>query len=240
MSGSDALRVEAAKDGVATLVLNRPEKRNALSIDLREALTSTLEQWGDDEDVRVVVITGAPPAFCGGFDLDEFAQADLAQRIKETSSRYHRALWSFPKPTVAAVNGAAMAGGFDLATLCDLRIASADAVFGHPEVKLGAPPLFTPLRWLVGDGNARDLLLTGRRIDAAEALRIGLVSRVVDADRLLDDAAETARGIAEAPERTLRATKRYLTGSPGQDFEESFKVEHDDVFDDFLLGGLGS
>jgi enoyl-CoA hydratase len=107
-------------------------------------------------------------------------------------------------------------------------------------VKLGAPPLFTPLRWLVGDGNARDLLLTGRRIDAAEALRIGLVSRVVPGEELLDEAAEWARGIAEAPDRTLRATKRYLTTSPGVGFEESFAVEHDQVFDDFLLGGLGA
>jgi enoyl-CoA hydratase len=237
--GSDTLAIEVA-DGVVTVVLDRPEKRNALSIELREALTSALQGWRDSDDVRVVVITGAAPAFCGGFDLDEFAQPDLGPRIKESSSAYHRALWSFPKPTIAAVNGAAMAGGFDLMTLCDLRIASGEAVFGHPEVKLGAPPLFTPLRWLVGDGNARDLLLTGRRIDAAEALRMGLVSRVVAGDELLDEAAATARSIAEAPDRTLRATKRYLTESPGRNFEESFAVEHDQVFDDFLLGGLGS
>jgi enoyl-CoA hydratase len=225
-------------DGIAAMTLNRPEKRNALSIELREALTAALRQWEADEAVRVVVITGAPPVFCAGFDLDEFSQADLAQRIKRSSSEYHRALWSFPKPTIAAVNGAAVAGGLDLTTLCDLRIASGDASFGHPEVKLGAPPLFTPLRWLVGDGIARDLLLTGRRVDADEALRIGLVSRVVAPADLLAEATATARWIAEAPERTLRATKAYLTGSPGRGFDESFEVEHDDVFDDFLLGGL--
>ena len=225
-------------DGIATVTLDRPEKRNALSIELREQLTAQLAEWEADDAVRAVIVTGTPPVFCAGFDLDEFSQAELAQRIKQSSSDYHRALWSFPKPTIAAVNGAAVAGGFDLATLCDLRIASADASFGHPEVRLGAPPLFTPLRWLVGDGIARDLLLTGRRIDADEALRIGLVSRVVGHDELLTEAAATARGIAEAPERTLRATKAYLTGSPGKGFEQSFEVEHDDVFDDFLLGGL--
>ena len=224
-------------EGIAAVTLNRPDKRNALSIELRETLTAALDEWSSDDSVRAVVITGAPPVFCAGFDLDEFSQADLAQRIKRTSGDYHRALWSFPKPTIAAVNGAAVAGGFDLATLCDMRIASSEASFGHPEVKLGAPPLFTPLRWLVGDGVARDLLLTGRRIDADEALRIGLLSRVVAPGELLAEAAATARVIAEAPERTLRATKAYLTGSPGKDFEQSFAVEHDNVFDDFLLAG---
>jgi enoyl-CoA hydratase len=232
------LLTELSGDGVATLTLNRPEKRNALSIELREMLVAALDGWRDDEAARVVVITGAPPAFCGGFDLGEFAQPELAPEIKRSSTRYHRALWAYPKPTIAAVNGAAMAGGFDLTTLCDLRIASAEASFAHPEVRLGAPPLFTPLRWLVGDGAARDLCLTGRRIDAEEALRIGLVSRVVGAGELLDEARAMAKGIAEAPERTLRAAKRYMTGNTGFGFEDSFRIEHDDVFDDFLTGGL--
>ncbi len=184
------------------------------------------------------MITGAPPAFCAGFDLAEFAEAGLAARIKESSGRYHRALWGFPKVTVAAINGPAMAGGLDLATLCDIRIASSEASFGHPEIKLGAPPLFTPLRWLVGDGSARDLCLTGRRIDASEALSAGLVSRVAAPEALLDEALEIARGIAAVPERTLVATKRYMTANPGRGFEDSFGVEHDDVFDEFLGAGL--
>jgi enoyl-CoA hydratase len=147
-------------------------------------------------------------------------------------------VWSFPKPTVAAVNGPALGGGFDLATLCDLRIAAREASFGHPEIKFGAPPLFTPLRWIVGDGIARDLCLTGRPIDSEEALRIGLVSRVVPADRLVDEALAVARQIAEAPQRTLEATKRYVSGNQGLGFEESFRIEHDDVFDKLLSGGV--
>jgi enoyl-CoA hydratase len=137
------------------------------------------------------------------------------------------------------VNGPALGGGFDLATLCDLRIASAEAVFGHPEIKFGAPPLFTPLRWIIGDGIARDLCLTGRRIDAEEALRIGLVSRVVAGASLLDEARGVARQMAEAPQRALEATKRYLAANQGFGFDDSFRIEHDDVFDNLLGGAVG-
>jgi enoyl-CoA hydratase/carnithine racemase len=115
-----------------------------------------------------------------------------------------------------------------------MRVASAEATFAHPEIKFGGPPLFTPLRWIVGDGVARDLCLTGRRIDAAEAHRMGLVSRVVEPAALVDEAVGVARQIAEAPQRALEVTKRYLSGSQGLGFEESFRVEHDDVFDQLL------
>jgi hypothetical protein len=136
---------------------------------------------------------------------------------------------------------AGIRGGFDLTLLCDLRIAGSEAVFAHPEVKSGGPPLFPPLRWIVGDGLARDLCLTGRRIDAAEAHWIGLVSRVVESERLLEEAASTARLIAEAPQAALEAAKRYLSANQGFGFEDSFRVEHDDVFDHFLgRGGLSN
>jgi enoyl-CoA hydratase/carnithine racemase len=194
-----------------------------------------LERCQDDSAVRVLVLTGAPPAFCAGFDLAEFQRAELAREIKRSSSLYHRALWEFPKPVVAAVNGSALAGGLDLALLCDLRVASTEAVFAHPEVKFGAPPLFTPLRWIVGDGLARDLCLTGRRVGADEALRIGLVSRVVEPSGLIAEALATAEAIAEAPQRTLEVTKRYMTGNAGFGFGDSFRVEHDDAFESFLV-----
>jgi enoyl-CoA hydratase len=233
------ISTDVGEGGVATITLDRPEKRNALSIELREALSDALEAWAEDEAVRVVVITGAGDAFCAGFDLDEFADPELGAEIRRTSVRYHHTLWSFQKPTIAAVNGIAVAGGLDLTVLCDLRIASEEAQFGHPEIKFGAPPLFTPLRWIVGDGVARDLCLTGRRIDAEQALRVGLVTHVVEPERLLPEAREIAASIAEAPQVALEATKRYLTGNAGLGFEESFKVEHDDVFDRFLSGASG-
>ena len=230
---------QLADDGVATLTLSRPERRNALSIELRNEITEQLDGWATDPAIRAVVLTGAGSTFCAGFDLDELAKADLAARIRDSSRRYHLAVWHFPKPLVAAVNGPAVAGGMDLCVLCDFRIASASAVFGHPEIKFGAPPLFTPLQWIVGMGIARDLCLTGRRIDAHEALRIGLVNRISEPARVLDDALAMARTIIEAPQAALECTKRYLTSSPSATFEQAFAVEHDAVFDEFLHGAVG-
>lgn len=233
------LRIELDDDGIAVVTLNRPEKRNALSIRLRDELVEALSGWHDDPAVRVVVVTGAGETFSAGFDLDEFGQAELARQIFHSSARYHRVLWYYPKPVVSAVNGVAVGGGLDLAALCDLRIASSAASFGHPEIKFGAPPLFTPLRWIIGDGRARDLCLTGRRIGADEALSMGLVSRVVDSGDLLGEARSVAKQIAEAPQQALEMTKRYLTGSAGLGFEESFRMEHDDVFNRLLRGPVG-
>ena len=228
-----------ADDGVATLTLSRPERRNALSIKLRNEITEQLDGWATDPAIRAVVLTATGSTFCAGFDLDEFAQADLAPSIKDSSHRYHLAVWHFPKPLVAAVNGPAVAGGMDLCLLCDFRITSDNAIFGHPEIKFGAPPLFTPLQWIVGAGVARDLCLTGRRIDANEAMRVGLVNRVTGPARLLDEATAMARTIIEAPQVALECTKRYLISSPSATFEEAFAVEHDAVFDEFLHGPVG-
>jgi enoyl-CoA hydratase len=107
---------------------------------MREEISATLASWRDDPAVGAVVLTGEAPAFSAGFDLAEFGQPERFDALLASSSRYHRDVWSFPKPIVAAVNGAAMGGGFDLACLCDLRLASSRASFGHPEIKLGAPP----------------------------------------------------------------------------------------------------
>jgi len=233
------LATDIDSDGIAVLRLDNEQRRNALSIAMRNAISDTLDQWATDERIRVVVLTGTGTTFCAGFDLKEFAQPDLARTIRDSSHRYHIAVWEFPKPIIAAVNGAAFGGGFDLSLLCDIRIAVPTAEFAHPEIKFGAPPLFTPLQWIVGAGIARDLCLTGRRIDAAEAHRLGLVNTIADADSLLDDAKATARVIAEAPQAALEATKRYLVSSAGVTFDEAFEVEHDRVFDQFLLGAFG-
>lgn len=231
------LATDIDSDGVAVLRLDNEQRRNALSIAMRDAISDTLEEWAADDQVRVVVLTGTGTTFCAGFDLKEFAQPGLAHTIRDSSRRYHLAVWGFAKPMIAAINGAAFGGGFDLALLCDMRIAVPGAQFAHPEIKFGAPPLFTPLQWIVGAGIARDLCLTGRRIDAAEAHRLGLVN--VIADDALDEARATARVIAEAPQAALEATKRYLVSSAGVTFDEAFAVEHDRVFDEFLLGALG-
>ncbi len=236
---SPDIATQVADDGIATLTLARPERRNALSIKLRDEVAEQLDDWAQDTAIRAVVLTGTGSTFCAGFDLDEFARAELGPRIRDSSRRYHLAVWQFPKPLIAAVNGPALAGGMDLCVLCDIRIASTTAVFGHPEIKFGAPPLFTPLQWLVGMGVARDLCLTGRRIDAAEAERVGLVSAVTEPQHVLEEALTVARTIIEAPQAALEATKGYLVSSAGTTFEEAFAIEHDAVFDKFLLGPVG-
>lgn len=222
-------------DGIGVITLSRPEKRNAISIRMRREISSCLDHWKDSAAVGAVILTGQGDAFSAGFDLSEFARPDRFEELFASSSQYHRDIWNFPKPTIAAVNGLAVGGGFDLATLCDIRIGSESCAFAHPEIKFGAPPLFTPLRWIVGDGWARDLCLTGRRIAATEAHRIGLLSEVVEADRLLERAVELGRTILEAPPETLRFTKAYLAGHSGRGFEESFRIEHDEAFRKILL-----
>lgn len=200
------------QDKIAFLTLNRAEKRNALSTALRNEIDACLGELEADDSVSVAIITGAGPVFCAGFDRNEFFQREPEQlkAFIDSSDRFHLRLINFPKPLVAAVNGPAMGGGLDLASLCDVRLASETAVFAHPEIKFGAPTLYGPLAEIIGGGLARDLCLTGRTIDAREALRIGLVSAVVPAERLLEEATATARAIAEAPLPTLRRVKRMI------------------------------
>jgi enoyl-CoA hydratase/carnithine racemase len=206
----------AAADGVAVLTLTRAEKRNALSIALRDEMSDAFDQLAAASTTRVVVITGVGDAFSAGFDLDEFAAAELASQLWESSDRWHRTVLTFPLPTVAAVNGAALGGGFDLAVMCDLRICADQASFGHPEHRF-SQVVYAPLHDLVGGGPARDLVLTGRRIDAAEALTLGLVARVVPAEALLRETVGTAREIAQAPRDVLLAMKAKLIRRAGVD-----------------------
>jgi enoyl-CoA hydratase/carnithine racemase len=225
--------------GVGVLTLDRPDKLNAISIEMRREISACLGAWAADPAVRVVVFTGAGRAFSAGFDLGEFREPALHEELLRSSSAYHRDVWSFPKPTIAAVNGLAAGGGFDLAVLCDLRVCSQGAWFAHPELALGAPPVFTPLRWIVGDGVARDLCLTRRRLLADEAQRVGLVREVVPPGELLPAARALAATIAEAPADALRFTKACIIRSGGQDFERAFAEEHDRAFREVLLARKG-
>lgn len=226
-------------DGIGLLTLNRPEKRNAISIRMRREISSCLDRWKESPAVGAVILAGQGDAFSAGFDLAEFRRPEEFENLLESSSRYHRDVWNFPKPTIAAIHGVALGGGFDLATLCDIRICSETVLFAHPEIKFGAPPLFTPLRWIVGDGLARDLCLTGRRIVASEAYRLGLVSEVVEKERLMERACEIGATILAAPADTLAFTKAYLAGNAGRGFEESFRVEHDEAFRKILRKRAG-
>jgi len=206
---TDDLLLEARPhEGVAVLTLHRPDKKNALSITLRDALAARMTNLSVDEAVSVVVLAGAGGAFSAGFDFEEFAglaDPKHADRLWRSADAFHRVLLDYPLPLVAAVEGVAYAGGFDLAVLCDLRVAGRSARFAHPEVAFG-DVMYGPLRELVGGSVARELVLTGRRLGAEEACTLGLVNRVVDDGQALDAGVALAVEVAGAPRPTLLRT----------------------------------
>jgi enoyl-CoA hydratase len=204
------LVVDRPEPAIALLTLDRPYRKNALSIALRNEITDTLTGLADDNELKAVVVTGAGSAFCAGFDLSEFDRAfedeTYAGTLWASSDHYHQAVLRFPLPTVAAVNGPALGGGFDLAALCDLRVASTTARFAHPEFAF-ADVVYGPLCDLVGGAVARELCMTGRNVAADEALDLRLVSAVVDPDQVVAHAMAMARTIAAAPRASLMRTK---------------------------------
>jgi enoyl-CoA hydratase/carnithine racemase len=195
-------------DGVAVITLNRPEKKNALSIALREEVIALLGPLAADEALKALVITGSGGSFSAGFDLREFAVTDAGhqERLWRSSDLFHHAVHRFPVPVIAAVDGIAYGGGFDLAVLCDLRIATHRATFAHPETAFG-PVVYGPLHDLVGGAIARELVLTGREIDATEALRLHIVSELADPPDLAERARNLARQISRAPRDVLVRNK---------------------------------
>ncbi|MBZ5658481.1 MAG: enoyl-CoA hydratase/isomerase family protein [Acidobacteriia bacterium] len=203
--------------GIATLALNRPEKRNAISYELIDDLLRALEEVKNSPG-QILILTGAGKAFSSGLDLDNLKA--LIGRTPEqnlqdsrTMVSLFRTLYEFPKPTIAAVNGAAIAGGTGLALLCDFTLAVPEAKFGYTEVRIGFVPAIvaTFLLRQVGEKIARDLLLTGRLFDAAEALRIGLLKEIVPPEKLMERARELAAQLMESSPLSLAYTKRLLT-----------------------------
>ena len=190
------------------MTLRRPEKRNALSIELRLEIADAFGRLSDDSGVGCVVLTGAGPAFCAGMDTSQFG-GDIAHRRKlvETSTIAFEAIGECRRPIVAAVNGPALAGGFALSLLCDLRIASKAAMFGYPELPRGIPPSYAAARAVLPATVAQDLCLTGRVVKAAEAQKLGIVREVVR-DDLLTRALELAERIAGLPRKAILETKR--------------------------------
>ncbi len=203
------LLVERADDH-AVLTLNRPKKRNALSIKLRDEISDALDALAGDQAIKCVVITGAGPIFCAGFDLTEFPRAaedeEYSRALWASSDRYHDRVLRFPLPTIAALNGAALAGGFDLAVMCDLRVASTTARFAHPERTFG-DVVYGPLHDLVGGAVARDLTLGGRELTAEDALAMHLVNEVVEPDALAEATRATVARVCAAPREILMRTK---------------------------------
>jgi len=203
--------------GLATITLNRPDKRNAISYELIEDLLGALREVAQSQ-ARVLILTGAGKAFCSGMDLESLKNLigrSPQQNVEDSTAMasLFRSLYEFPRPTIAVVNGAAIAGGTGLATLCDFTLAVPEAKFGYTEVRIGFMPAIvsTFLLRQVGEKTTRDLLLTGRLFDAEEARQIGLVTEVVAADQLMPRARALAAQLMENSPASLRSTKGLLS-----------------------------
>lgn len=202
---------------IATITLTRPEKRNAISAQMIFDLLGALDQ-AESSPTRVVILTGSGKAFCAGMDLEELQALasvhSLAKHLEDArriAKMFYR-LYSFPKPVVAAVNGAAIAGGCGLATLADITIAVPEATFGYTEVRIGFVPALVAvfLRRQIGEKQARELLLTGKIIDAAAAMRMGLVNEIAQAESLMDRAREVALSIVACSPSSVAQTKKMF------------------------------
>jgi len=175
------------REKVAIITLNRPQKHNALSSALREEIIFCLQELEKRETVKVVILTGAGPSFCAGFDLKEFSGGNIDE-ILAKAKIYHHRVYNFTKPIIAAVNGSALAGGMDLAAMCDIRLASKEASFGQPQVQMGIPAAYELIRTIIPEAAARELCLTGRRINAEEAKNLGFVWKIVPGEELMEEA----------------------------------------------------
>jgi methylglutaconyl-CoA hydratase len=223
------LKLEIAAE-LAIVTLDRPEKRNAISTQMVEDLMSALGQ-AESSPARVVMLTGAGKAFCSGMDLDALKAIATQSPLEnlEDSRRFARLLrriWSYPKPTIAAVNGPAIAGGCGMATVCDFTLVAPEAKFGYTEVRIGFIPAIVSvfLRRQMGEKAMRDLLLSGRIIEAAEALRLGLITKIVPAEELTAAAKELAATLTAASPTSLLKTKRLLEEFEGVEVERELEL----------------
>ncbi len=214
---------------IAKLTLNRPDKRNAVTTPMIAEILTALDVI-EKSHTRVVIVTGAGKAFCAGMDLEmlaAIAKQSPAENQEDSRriAKMLRRIWSFPRPLIAAVNGAAYAGGCGIATLCDFTLAAPEAKFGYTEVKIGFLPAIVSvfLTRQIGEKRSRDLLLTGRIIDAVEAKEFGLVTEVVPADRLLDRAHELASELIAASPNSLTRAKHLLTSAAAQGLDHDLE-----------------
>jgi len=220
------------RDRVAIITINRPDKLNALNIKTREEGAALLDELRNDDSVGVVVFTGAgEKAFVAGADIAEFAgRTSMTQRDVMMSRSLFTAIDSFPKPVIAMINGFCLGGGCELALACDIRIASENASFGQPEIKLGIIPGgggTQRLTRLVGEGKAMELILTGDFIDAKTALSLGLVNHVVPLDQLQTKTMEVASRIADKGPIALQLAKESVKIASRSNLDEGLRREVD-------------
>jgi len=237
------------RGSAALVTLNRPAKRNALSRELIAALADVFTRAQADSSVRSVVLTGAGSAFCAGMDLDELrgTLGDESDRVWIDAAKLaglYDQIYTLPKPTIAAVNGAAVAGGAGLVTVCDLAIACNDSQLGYPEVRRGlvAAMVMPHLLRHVGERTARWLLLTGELIGATDALRLGLVNAVAATGSLLETALAWSATLAEGGPKALATTKELLRRCSNQavPVDELAKASAAPRLTDECRGGLAA
>ncbi|MEQ2128620.1 short-chain-enoyl-CoA hydratase [Caldanaerobacter subterraneus KAk] len=217
--------------GIATITINRPKALNALNTETLEELENVLEVLQNDDGVKVIVITGAgEKAFVAGADISEMKDMSVfeAKKFAELGQKVFRKIELMKKPVIAAVNGYALGGGCELALACDIRIASRNAKFGQPEVGLGIIPGFggtQRLPRIVGVSKAKELIYTGDMIDAEEALRIGLISKVVEQDKLLEEAYGIAKKIMSKGLVAVSLAKEAINKSLEVDIDSGMEYE---------------
>ena len=216
--------------GIANISLNRPNVLNAYNIRMRDDLYQVLEAVRDDPEVQVVILSGEGRAFCPGADITEFGTAP--SQVVARQVRWERDVWGLmldiPKPIIAAIHGYCLGSGVEIALLCDLRVASEDAVFGMPEVGLGMLPAAGGTQTLprvLGVPRSLDFLLTGRRLSATEALEIGLVGRVVAKEALDEHVQKLAQALLSLPQATLRAAKEAVRRGMDLSLHEGLELE---------------
>jgi len=211
MIGNPERLVLRQYDGaVLSLTLNRPERSNSLHPDLVDQLSAALDEVSTDRDRNVVIVTGSGSTFCAGLDLELLLNWSAEQKLSYLDSviKVFRRIWALPQPVIAAVNGAAIAGGFDLAAFCDIRLAAHEAIFGQAEINIGLTQIIHPLYKSIGLARAKEMAMTGQNISADEAYRIGLVNHIYPRNELLSRARELALVLASKPREALFATKR--------------------------------
>ena len=226
----DVLRIER-DGGVATLTLNRPEARNALSRELRSAITRTFEQLQNDSEIGVVILTGAAPAFCAGLDLKELGGEAAAENNVQrgfAGNSMLEAIQAFDRPIIGAINGVAITGGFELALACDILIASSEARFADTHARVGILPgwgLSQKLPRLIGIHRAKQLSLTGNFLSAEQAADWGLVGSVVAPAELLPSAQALARDVLSCDPKSIRGYKRVIDEGFALPFREALALE---------------
>ncbi len=222
------------KVGILVIRLNRPEKKNALSMKMRKELNEILDMASKDKEIRVVIVTGGEENFCVGADVKEpegisnVIKENPIYRIIYRRDIIHSKIENLPKPTIAAVSGFALGGGLEMALVCDIRIASDTAMFGFPEIKLGGLPVgggTQRLSRIIGIAKAKEMILTGESIDAQEAYRVGLVNKVVPVNQLMVEAMRIGSILAERPPLALTLGKYVIDTGFQMDIDSALDYE---------------